>query len=108
LPSVGEALALLLELHRRRRHRTAAETIQALTAATRAHVSFALRPAGEQALANVAALVDFARQRERQGALSFRSFVETLAAEGKLRRTPEPPILEVYSEGVLFMTVHKV
>ena len=55
---------LLRELHLRRNQRPVADTIAALLDATRAHASFALRPTGEQALANVQYVGELARQYE--------------------------------------------
>ena len=47
-----------------------------------AHVGFALRPGGEQALANVLHIADLARRYEAEGGLSFRGFVEALERGG--------------------------
>jgi hypothetical protein len=62
LAPIGEALDLLAELHTRRNRRPVAETITRLFDATRAHVAFALRPAGEQVLANALHVAELARQ----------------------------------------------
>ncbi len=67
LRPVTEALRALAELHRRRNHRTVADTITSLLSLTRAHVSLVLRPAGEQALANVLQLAELARQYRGRG-----------------------------------------
>ena len=104
---VGEALALLRELHIRRNHRPVADTITDLLGATRAHVTFALRPAGEQALANVMQVAELARQHETDGGISFRGFVEELRIAADRLDAPEAPVLEEGSEGVRLMTVHK-
>src|SRR5207344_3239688 len=53
LAPIADALRLLQQLHRGRNYRPVADTIGRLLAETRAHVGFILRPAGEQALANV-------------------------------------------------------
>ena len=76
-------------------------TLQALLTATRAHVGFALRTGGEQALANVLHIAELARQYEMGGGISFRGFVETLQAEASVRQAPEAPILEEGSDGAL-------
>ena len=55
--------------------RPVADTLNDLLIATRAHVAFALRPGGEQALANVLHVADLARRYEAEGGLSFRGFV---------------------------------
>jgi hypothetical protein len=55
-----------------------AETITRLFAATRAHVGFALRRAGEQVLANALHVAELARKYEISGGISFRGFVDEL------------------------------
>ena len=106
LPIV-EALQLLGGLHAIRNHRPVADTIAALLMATRAHVGFALRPAGEQVLANVLHVAELARQYESDGGLSFRGFVDSLRDAALAPAAAEAPILEEGSEGVRLMTVHK-
>jgi ATP-dependent exoDNAse (exonuclease V) beta subunit len=107
LAPIGEALALLATLHRRRNHRPVADTIARLLEATRAHAGFALRPSGEQILANVLHLAELARTYESTGGISFRGFVERLLDEAERAQTSEAPILEEGSDGVRIMTVHK-
>jgi ATP-dependent exoDNAse (exonuclease V) beta subunit len=104
---VGEALAVLRELHRGRNRRPAADTIARLLAATRAHAGFAIWPTGLQALANLSRLMDLARRAERQGLVSFRAFVEHLAEEAERGEAGDAPIVEEGIEGVRIMTVHK-
>lgn len=106
LDPIAEALRLLQQLHRGRNYRPVADTIHRLIAATRAHVGFILRPAGEQALANVLHVAELARQYEASGGISFRGFIDELrsAAESE---AAEAPILEEGSDGVRLMTVHK-
>ncbi len=106
LVPIAEALRLLQDLHRRRNYRPVADTIGRLLTETRAHVGFILRPAGEQALANVLHVAELARQYEATGGISFRGFIEELrtAAESE---AAEAPILEESSDGVRIMTVHK-
>ena len=79
---------------------------QALLRATRAHAGFALRPGGEQALANVLHVVELARQYEADGGLSFRGFVQQFLDATHIER-PKRPILEEGTDGVRLMTVHK-
>lgn len=105
-PVVG-ALALLAELHRKRNSRPVADTIAALMEATRAHAAFALRPSGEQVLANVLHVAEMARSWEHSGRISFRGFVEQLRRDAERGEAPEAPIMEDRSEGVRMMTVHK-
>ena len=78
LTPIADALRLLQQLHRRRNYRPVADTIGRLLAETRAHVGFILRPAGEQALANVLHVAELARQYEAGGGISFRGFIDEL------------------------------
>jgi ATP-dependent helicase/nuclease subunit A len=107
LRPIGQALDLLRELHTRRNHRPVAETIARLLEASRAHAIFALRPSGEQALANVQFIAELARQYEAAGGLSFRGFVDQLQEEAESTRASEAPILEEGSDGVRLMTAHR-
>jgi ATP-dependent exoDNAse (exonuclease V) beta subunit len=106
LVPIGEALAIIASLHRSRNRRPVAETIGRLLEVTRAHAGFALRPSGEQILANVLHLGELARDYEARGGISFRGFVERLLDEAD-GEAAEAPILEEGSEGVRIMTVHK-
>lgn len=103
---VGEALSLLADVHRRRNWRAFVETVNALLEATRAHAGFALRPAGNQVLANVYRVCDLARSFELSGGISFRGFVEELATQAERDESGEAPVLEEGAEGVRIMTVH--
>ena len=107
LKPIAQALRTLRELHAARNHRTIAETIGRLLAATRAHAGFVLWRGGEQALANVLHISDLARRYEAEGGLSFRGFVDTLHDLSSSAESPEAPILEEGSNGVRLMTVHK-
>ncbi len=103
---VVEALGLIRRLHRRRNRVPADETVHAVLSATRAHAALALRPGGDQALANALHIMELARQYEAAGGLSFRGFVEQLDDE-RLTDASEAPLLEEGSDGVRLMTVHK-
>ncbi len=103
---IVEALAILAELHRQRNRRPVADTINALLEATRAHAGFLLRQAGAQVLANVSRICDLARTFELTDGLSFRGFVEELAAQAEKAESTEAPVLEEASDGVRLMTVH--
>jgi hypothetical protein len=105
--AIPEALELLASLHRRRNHRPIAETINLLLETTRAHAGFALRPSGEQALANVLHVAEQARSYESSGGISFRGFIERLLEDADARKAAEAPILEEGSDGVRIMTVHR-
>ena len=107
LAPVGEALTLLRTWHQRRNRRPVADTLSDLLGETRGHVAFALRPGGEQALANVLHIADLARRYEAEGGLSFRGFVEAISEAARRSEAPEAPILEDGSDGVRLMTVHK-
>ena len=107
LTPVADALTLLADLHRRRNRRPVAETIARLFDATRAHVGFALRRAGEQVLANALHVAELARQYELSGGISFRGFVDELRDAAEDGQAAEAPIVEEGSDGVRLMTVHK-
>jgi ATP-dependent exoDNAse (exonuclease V) beta subunit len=107
LRPIAQALRLLRGLHSGRNYRPVADTITQLLNATRAHVGFVLRAAGEQALANVLHVAELARQYEANGGMSFRGFVEELRDQAEGGQAAEAPILEEGSDGVRLMTVHK-
>ena len=100
------ALTILGDLHRGRNRQPFAATVNALLEVTRAHAGFVLRPGGNQILANVARLADLARTFEMSGGISFRGFVEELAAQAEKEEAAEAPVLEEDSDGVRLMTVH--
>lgn len=107
LAEIPNALSILRELHRKRNRRSIAETIQTLLAVTRAHAGFANWPTGEQALANIMRLTDMARRAERNGMISFRSFVDWLDEQAESGDVGDAPIMEEGVDGVRIMTVHK-
>jgi ATP-dependent helicase/nuclease subunit A len=107
LQEVVEGLRILQKLHRNRNYRPAAETLEMLLKETRAHLTFALRPSGEQVLANVLHIAELARKHEASGGLSFRGFVEEIRAGADVAETGEAPIFEEGSEGIRMMSVHK-
>ena len=84
-----------------------ADTISGLFDATRAHVGFALRRAGEQVLANALHVAELARQYELSGGISFRGFIDALQQAADEGQAGEAPIVEEGSDGVRLMTVHK-
>ncbi len=106
LAPIGVALSLLGKLHRGRNRIPIAQTILELLEATRAHAGFAMRPAGNQVLANVQRVCDLARAFELRGGISFRGFVRRLSAEAERAGSTESPVLEEGAEGVRVMTVH--
>jgi ATP-dependent exoDNAse (exonuclease V) beta subunit len=107
LTPIADALRLLAELHQRRNRRPVVETITRLFEATRAHVAFALRRAGEQVLANALHVAELARQYEMSGGISFRGFIDTLRQAAEEGQATEAPIVEEGADGVRLMTVHK-
>jgi ATP-dependent exoDNAse (exonuclease V) beta subunit len=104
--AIYEALRLLARLHRQRNRLPIVETVHQLLEFTRAHAGFALRPAGHQVLANVQRICDLARGFEVRGGLSFRGFVERLAAEAERPGSSQSPVLEEGADGVRIMTAH--
>ncbi len=104
---VAGALAVLRDLHRGRNRRPIADTIGRLLATTRAHAGFANWSTGEQALANVARLMDMARRSERSGLISFRAFNDWLVDQAETGEASDAPIIEEGLDGVRIMTVHK-
>ena len=107
LAPIAGALGVLRRLHARRNYVPVSETLHELLSATRAHVGFALRTGGEQALANVLHVAELARQYELGGGMSFRGFVDELRTAAEKAAAAEAPILEEDSDGVRLMTVHK-
>jgi ATP-dependent exoDNAse (exonuclease V) beta subunit len=118
LRPIAGALQLLKRLHRHRNSvyadsidtrewGGASGVLHELLRATRAHVGFALRIGGEQALANVLHVAELARHYELGGGISFRGFVEELRTAAETAQAAEAPILEEDSDGVRMMTVHK-
>src|SRR5471030_1860089 len=106
LVAIADALRVLQQLHKARNYRPVADTMGRLLAETRAHVGFILRPAGEQALANVLHVAELARQYEAGGGISFRGFIDE-PRDAASAEAAEAPILEEGSDGVRLMTVHK-
>ena len=107
LQPISNALQVLASLHLRRNRRPVADTISDLFAATRAHVGFALRRAGEQVLANALHVAELARHYELSGGISFRGFIDALQQAAEDGQAGEAPIVEEGSDGVRLMTVHK-
>lgn len=106
LAPVADVLELLVRLHRRRNRRPVAATVHELLRVTRAHAAFALRPAGQQVVANVQQVADLARRFELAGGLSFRGFVEWLTELAERPDARQSPVVEEAAEGVRLMTVH--
>src|SRR5207247_183125 len=107
LQLIPPVLELLGALHRSRNYIPVAETVARLLVATRAYAGFALRPSGEQALANVLHIAEMARRYEESGGISFRGFIERLREDAGNGVAGEAPILEEGGDGVRIMTVHR-
>jgi ATP-dependent exoDNAse (exonuclease V) beta subunit len=103
---LADTLRLLADLHRRRNRRSIVETLNEMLETARAHAAFALRPSGNQALANVYRIAELARAYEAGDGYSFRGFVEQLNARAEQEDGGEAPVLEEGAEGVRIMTVH--
>ena len=101
-----EALGIMADLHRFRNSRPIAETVRLLLDSARAYAGFAIRPGGQQVLANVLRVCDLAREYELTGGVSFRGFVDELNAQAEKTEAPEAPVLEEGTDGVRLMTVH--
>ena len=95
------------DLHRGRNRRPIADTVGQLLEAVRAHAALAIWPTGEQALANCLRVMDLARRFERQGAASFRAFVDRLEEDAEGGETEDAPVVEEGTEGVRIMTAHR-
>jgi ATP-dependent exoDNAse (exonuclease V) beta subunit len=102
-----DALGVLGRLHRGRNRRPIADTLSELLEVARAHASVAIWPTGEQALANLLAVIDAARAFEARGAVSFRGFVEWIERQSERGTGSEATIVEEGTEGVRLMTIHK-
>jgi ATP-dependent exoDNAse (exonuclease V) beta subunit len=103
---IRDALTALADLHLRRNRRAIVETVNMVLEMARAHAAFALRPSGNQVLANVYHICNLARAYELGGGYSFRGFVEQLNDQSETEDSAEAPIVEEGSEGVRIMTVH--
>jgi ATP-dependent exoDNAse (exonuclease V) beta subunit len=103
---IRDALTAIADLHRRRNRRAVVETVNTVLEMARAHAAFALRPSGNQVLANVYHICNLARAYELGGGYSFRGFVDQLNEQAETEDSAEAPIVEEGSEGVRIMTVH--
>ena len=103
---IAAILRLLAELHHTRNRRPIVDTINRILEFCRAHAGLALRPTGEQVLANVQRICDLARSYELSGGLSFRGFVDFLVEEAEKPRSVDSPVLEEAADGVRLMTLH--
>ena len=105
---LGAAMGVLREFHERRNGEPIAVLLQRLLERTKVLELFALRPRGEQRVANVLKVVERARQLEAAEGVSFRGFVRWLS---RLHETEadetESPLLEGEGDRVQFLSIHR-
>jgi ATP-dependent exoDNAse (exonuclease V) beta subunit len=102
-----DALRDLEKLHKERNDKPIADSIHLLLENVRALTAFSLRKGGRRVVANVQRLLDMARSFEVREATSFRSFVLYLEEQKERGEASDAPVLELESDGVKIMTVHK-
>ena len=106
--AVAGAMAVLREFHERRNAEPLALLLGRLLERTKALELAALRPRGEQRVANLLKIVERARELEAAERVSYRGFVRWL---GRLHDTEadetESPLLEAGRELVQFLTIHR-
>ncbi len=103
-----DALAFLDLLHRKRNRQPIPSTIQELLGRNRAETGFAFWKWPDQVLANLRRLVESARVFEARGGISFRAFVEKLAAEAENPDAAASHVIDDEVAGVRIMTMHAV
>ena len=103
---IRDALAFLYRLHRRRSHQPIAVTLQQLLGEHRAETGFAFWKSPDQVLSNLRRLTEAARAFEAAGGLSFRAFVEQLAAEADSPDAGSAHAIDEDVSGVRIMTTH--
>ena len=104
--TIRDSLAFLYDLHRRRTHQPIAVTLQQLLGRHRAETGFAFWNSPDQVLSNLRRLVEAARAFEARGGLSFRGFVEQLAAEAENPDAGSAHAIDEDVRGVRIMTTH--
>ena len=104
--TIRDGLAFLYRLHRRRTHQPIAVTLQQLLGRNRAETGFAFWNAPDQVLSNLRRLAEAARAFEAGGGLSFRAFVEQLAAEAENPDAGSAHAIDEDVSGVRIMTTH--
>lgn len=104
--TIRDALAFLYDLHQRRIHQPIAVTLQQLVGRHRAETGFAFWNAPDQVLSNLRRLAEAARVFEARGGLSFRGFVEQLAAEAENPDAGSAHAIDEDVSGVRIMTTH--
>jgi ATP-dependent helicase/nuclease subunit A len=105
---VAEALHCLRRLHASRNRGSTPRLLLELFEETKALELFALKPLGEQRVANLLKVIDTARTLETTGGLTFRQFVSWLRdMEQNEQEEAESPTAEAADNFVHLLTVHK-
>lgn len=104
--AIRDALVFLDGLHRRRSHQPIAVTVQQLLGHHRAETGFAFWDLPDQVLSNLRRVTEAARAFEAAGGLSFRAFVEQLAAEAESPDAAAAYAMDDDVGGVRIMTTH--
>ena len=104
--TIRDGLAFLYHLHRRRTHQPIAVTLEQLLGRHRAETGFAFWNSPDQVLSNLRRLAEAARAFEARGGLSFRAFVEQLAAEAENPDAGSAHAIDEDVSGVRIMTTH--
>ncbi|MBM4034925.1 MAG: hypothetical protein FJ291_24545, partial [Planctomycetes bacterium] len=104
---IANALAVLREFHERRNDAGLALLLQGLFERTKALELFALRPGGEQHVANLLKVLEQARALEATQRVTFRGLVRWLARlqETEVRES-ESPSSEAGDDFVQFLSIH--
>ena len=93
-------------MHYRRRYQPIALTLQQLLGEHRSETGFAFWKSPDQVLSNLRRLSESARTFEAEGGLSFRAFVEQLAAEAENPDSGGAYAMDEDVTGVRLMTIH--
>jgi ATP-dependent exoDNAse (exonuclease V) beta subunit len=107
-PILAEAFDALKELHERRRRDPPSAVLARLFETTRALQIYAMKPHGEQRVANLLKLPEIARAMAAAEVPSFGAFVRRLSEMENTRQAePESPLGEPDEDFVQVMTMHK-
>ena len=106
--ALSDALETLKEMHERRATHAIPAVITDLFERTQALQIYAMKPHGEQRVANLLKVRDMARSLSAQGVSSFPAFVRWIGRMQETGQTEsESPIAETDDDLVQFMTFHK-
>ena len=107
-PVLAEAFDALKALHERRRRDPPSAVLAQLFETTRALEIYAMKPHGEQRVANLLKLQEIARAMAAADVASFGAFVRRLSEMENARQAePESPLGEADEQFVQVMTMHK-